>query len=253
MTELWIASANVGKRNELCRVLSEAGLALEPRLLSELAPAPVIVEDGATFAENADKKAILVAKAARSYALGDDSGLCVDALGGRPGIHSARWAGEGASDADRIAWNSSLLSWKRDGRELLGRIAIASTSPISQFAAFRNRSRLRPASRNSFEAKFVSPATTTRAFTSPSWPASTGVPAIITDTGPGRSSPSIAAAPSLSSRARSCSAHESSLVETIVWKALPSAGRTRTQYVAKAVDSLRPHGGTVAQGGLLRS
>jgi len=103
MTELWIASANAGKRDELCRLLSEAGLSLELRLLSELAPTPMIVEDGATFAENADKKAILVAQAARSHALGDDSGLCVDALGGRPGVHSSRWAGAGATDADRIA------------------------------------------------------------------------------------------------------------------------------------------------------
>ena len=115
MTELWIASSNVGKRNELCRLLSEVGLSLEPRLLSELSPAPVIVEDGATFAENADKKAILVAKAARSHALGDDSGLCVDALGGRPGVHSARWAGEGATDADRIAKLLRELAGVPDG------------------------------------------------------------------------------------------------------------------------------------------
>jgi XTP/dITP diphosphohydrolase len=103
MTGLWIASSNAGKRNELRSLLARAGLALEPRLLSELSPAPVIVEDGATLEENADRKAIAVARAARGHALGDDSGLCVDALGGRPGVRSARWAGEGASDGDRIA------------------------------------------------------------------------------------------------------------------------------------------------------
>lgn len=64
---------------------------------------PPIEETGATFAENALLKARAVAKAVNLPALADDSGLCVDALDGAPGLRSARWAGPNASDAERIA------------------------------------------------------------------------------------------------------------------------------------------------------
>ncbi len=64
---------------------------------------PPVEESGATFTENALLKARAVAHAAGLPALADDSGLCVDALSGRPGLHSARWAGSAATDADRCA------------------------------------------------------------------------------------------------------------------------------------------------------
>ena len=70
-------------------------------------PLPNAAETGTTFAENALLKARAVADATGIAALADDSGLCVDALGGRPGIYSARWAGDEATDADR---NARLLS-----------------------------------------------------------------------------------------------------------------------------------------------
>ena len=64
--------------------------------------APEVVEDGDTFEKNAVKKASLIAEHTGSMTLSDDSGLEVDALGGAPGVYSARYAGENASDADRI-------------------------------------------------------------------------------------------------------------------------------------------------------
>lgn len=64
---------------------------------------PPIEETGATFAENALLKARAVAKAVNLPALADDSGLCVDALDGAPGLHSARWAGPNADDKERTA------------------------------------------------------------------------------------------------------------------------------------------------------
>lgn len=68
---------------------------------------PEVVEDGKTFAENARKKAKEVGDFLGQTVLADDSGLCVDKLEGAPGVYSARYAGEGASDEDN---NAKLLS-----------------------------------------------------------------------------------------------------------------------------------------------
>ncbi|MHC4078293.1 MAG: RdgB/HAM1 family non-canonical purine NTP pyrophosphatase [Planctomycetota bacterium] len=100
MVDLWIATGNEHKRRELDRLLSPLGYSL--RLQSE-APAPLeVVEDCPDFAGNAAKKARALSSLVSAMAVADDSGLCVDALDGRPGVHSARYAGAGATDADRI-------------------------------------------------------------------------------------------------------------------------------------------------------
>nr|CAA9284206.1 Nucleoside 5-triphosphatase RdgB (dHAPTP, dITP, XTP-specific) [uncultured Armatimonadetes bacterium] len=65
--------------------------------------APEPEETGDTFAENARIKASAVARATRHHALADDSGICIDALGGRPGVLSARWAGPGSGASEWIA------------------------------------------------------------------------------------------------------------------------------------------------------
>jgi XTP/dITP diphosphohydrolase len=94
---LVVATGNPGKLVELRELLGD--LDLELRSLADLGlPSPE--ETGATFAENAELKARAAAGAAKAWALGDDSGLCVDALGGRPGLHSARYA---ATDEERRA------------------------------------------------------------------------------------------------------------------------------------------------------
>ncbi len=98
---LWIASANQKKRKELERLLAAAG-GLELRTMADLAEPLDIVEDRPDFAGNAEVKAVTLARLVGAPALGDDSGLCVDALGGAPGVHSARWAGPDATDRDRI-------------------------------------------------------------------------------------------------------------------------------------------------------
>ena len=94
-TTLVIASGNAGKIREFDQLLAPLGFTIEPM------PAGLdIVETGTTFAANARLKAVAVAQATGHWALADDSGLSVTALGGAPGVQSARYA---ASDAARIA------------------------------------------------------------------------------------------------------------------------------------------------------
>ncbi len=105
---LVIATSNRGKLEEL-RALLE-GLPIEIRTLAEVGAGPdklTIVEDGATFEENATKKARVVADATMTLTLADDSGLEVDALGGEPGVRSARFAHDRATDAEN---NAALIA-----------------------------------------------------------------------------------------------------------------------------------------------
>jgi XTP/dITP diphosphohydrolase len=103
---LVVATHNRGKLEELRALLAD--LPLEVHGVGELlADPPLVVEDGATFAENALKKARAVARATNMLSLADDSGLEVDALGGRPGVRSARFAHERATDAEN---NAALLA-----------------------------------------------------------------------------------------------------------------------------------------------
>ncbi len=103
---LVLATRNRGKREELASLLRDLSVRIVT-LDDGLPDAAPVVEDGATFAENALKKARTAASATGMLALADDSGLEVDALDGRPGVRSARFAGEGATDAEN---NAALLT-----------------------------------------------------------------------------------------------------------------------------------------------
>ena len=98
--KLIIASNNAHKEREIRQILG--GVFTDMHTLQEAGLSIEVVEDGATFVENAVKKAEEVLTAAPGYdaALADDSGLIVDALGGAPGVYSARYAGEQHDDAD---------------------------------------------------------------------------------------------------------------------------------------------------------
>ncbi len=99
-----MATGNRGKFTEIKELLRDTVANLYS--LEDFPDIPPVEEDGATFAENAVKKAQSAARATGKPVIADDSGLEVDALGGRPGVYSARFAGEGAGDA---ANNDKLL------------------------------------------------------------------------------------------------------------------------------------------------
>lgn len=105
MNKILLATRNQGKKREMEQLLQD--LPLEIVTLADIEDLPEIIEDGTTFAENASKKAGQTAAASGYVCLADDSGLVVDALGGRPGIYSARFAGEEADDGKN---NEKLLS-----------------------------------------------------------------------------------------------------------------------------------------------
>lgn len=98
IVKILVASANADKREEIEKLLN--GLPVEIVSLAEFPDAPHVIEDGETFQENAAEKARRMAEFAGMHAVADDSGLCVDALDGAPGIRSARFAGRGATGRD---------------------------------------------------------------------------------------------------------------------------------------------------------
>ncbi|MGY0024309.1 RdgB/HAM1 family non-canonical purine NTP pyrophosphatase [Streptomyces sp. cg35] len=98
MTRLILATRNNGKIVELRAILADAGLPHELVGADAYPEIPDVRETGVTFAENALLKAHALAQATGLPAVADDSGLCVDVLGGAPGIFSARWAGRHGDD-----------------------------------------------------------------------------------------------------------------------------------------------------------
>lgn len=91
-----VATKNAGKVKEFAHAFAPLGFAVKS--MYDYEALPDIVEDGATFADNARKKARVVGEALNLPVLADDSGLAVEALDGAPGVYSARYAGEGADD-----------------------------------------------------------------------------------------------------------------------------------------------------------
>ncbi|MFO7784965.1 MAG: XTP/dITP diphosphatase [Thermodesulfobacteriota bacterium] len=104
-----LATRNQGKINEFRELL--AGFSVGFQSLADFGPIPEVLEDGSTFEENAYKKAFQTARMLGFPALADDSGLVVEALGGEPGVRSARYAGDGAQDHEN---SQKLLQAMKD-------------------------------------------------------------------------------------------------------------------------------------------
>jgi XTP/dITP diphosphohydrolase len=109
MKELVVATKNKGKLREIKALLSDFDLKITS--LADYPDAPEIEEDGKTFAQNALKKAVTIAFYTKKLTLGEDSGIQVKALGNKPGIHSARFSGENATDEKN---NRKLLRSLKD-------------------------------------------------------------------------------------------------------------------------------------------
>ena|ERR1700723_358931 len=97
---LLLASSNPGKLREYMELARGSGVVIE--LLPRFGEFPAFEESAPTFAENSAGKALHYSRFTEGAVLADDSGLVVPALGGAPGVHSARYAGPGATDADRV-------------------------------------------------------------------------------------------------------------------------------------------------------
>ena len=125
--KLLIATTNPGKRREVLAVLD--GLLLEFTTLADFAQLPPAVEDSNTFEGNAERKARHYAGLTGLCTLADDSGLEVDALGGAPGVHSARYAGLGADDsANNAKLQAELAKIPEEQRQARFRCVLVLTS-----------------------------------------------------------------------------------------------------------------------------
>ena len=140
MLRLLFGTTNGGKLRELGRLV--AGLAIEVVSPDALGVAlPEVVEDGRTFRENAEKKARAYARFAGLHALADDSGLCVDALRGAPGVFSARW-----SEDDGLSSPACALSALGEG-ELGAPLARAARDEANNEKLLRSLSGVPPEGR----------------------------------------------------------------------------------------------------------
>jgi XTP/dITP diphosphohydrolase len=153
-SRLVVASRNRGKLREISDLLAPRGIAVVG--INSFADVPEVVEDGSTFAENAAKKARETAVRLSEWALGEDSGLAVDALRGAPGIYSARYSDPGATDesnnAKLMQELASIPNERRTARYLCN-VALADASGAIRLqleAACHGRITMEPRGTNGF-------------------------------------------------------------------------------------------------------
>ena len=111
---------------------------VEIKGLDDFGPIPEVIEDGETFDENAYKKAAFTARVLGYPALADDSGLCVDALDGAPGVYSARYAGEDATDAKNVEKLLKVMD-KEENRKAAFQCVISIAIPTGPALTYEGR------------------------------------------------------------------------------------------------------------------
>ena len=136
--KLLLATRNRNKVIEMQHALEDTGWQVV--MLSDIVGAPDVEEDGATFKDNALKKARGAARFSHLWTLAEDSGLEIDALGGEPGVRSARYAGDGATDAERIRKVlGHLVSVRDEQRTARFRCLICVIDPAGKESCFEGR------------------------------------------------------------------------------------------------------------------
>jgi XTP/dITP diphosphohydrolase len=148
---LVIATSNTGKTAEIKDLLK--GFPVDIKNLNDFGPIPPLKEDGNTFDENAYQKASFAARILGLPALADDSGLLVEALDGAPGIHSARYAGEHATDEQRYLKLLDEMKGKSNRNaafECVISIAVPTGSALTYEARCQGLITERPAGSNGF-------------------------------------------------------------------------------------------------------
>ena len=148
---LVIATKNQGKITEIRDLLTN--FAVKLKSLDAFGSIPEVEEDGETFDENAYKKASYTARILDIPALADDSGLLVEALGGAPGVFSARYAGENATDEQRVAKLLKALNAKTNRKaafECVLSIAVPSGPALTYEARCEGLIAEQPAGQNGF-------------------------------------------------------------------------------------------------------
>lgn len=136
MKKLVFATHNPGKITEISEIL--AGLDISVLTAAEAGVHEDVDEDQPDFDGNAIKKARFVAQMTGEWAVADDSGVCIDALNGRPGVHTARWAGPDAGDEGLIAYTLSELADVPEGkRQASFHTVTALASPGGEIYTFR--------------------------------------------------------------------------------------------------------------------
>jgi XTP/dITP diphosphohydrolase len=133
---LVLATRNNGKIEEIQYILRTCPVVL--KTLDDFRPISDVEEDGKSFEENAYKKASFVARELGVIAMADDSGLVVDALGGEPGVHSARYAGPGATAQERYLKLLRALEGKTH-REAAFECVISIAAPNGKSLTYRGR------------------------------------------------------------------------------------------------------------------
>lgn len=137
MLSLLIASKNLKKTRELQSLLRE--LPVRVLSLEDFPSAPDVEEDGSTFAENAAKKALSIADWSGQLTLADDSGLCVDALGGAPGIFSARYSAEKSDAANCEKLLREMKDVPEKARQAAFHCAVALAEPGRLLGVFQGK------------------------------------------------------------------------------------------------------------------
>ncbi len=146
-----LATRNKGKTREIKNILKDFPVIIKN--LDDFGPIPEVVEDGETFDDNAYKKSSFTARVLGLPALADDSGLIVNALGGDPGVRSARYAGDNATDQENLAKVLAMLKDKQDRKasfKCVLSLAIPTGAALTYEAECKGEILLKPEGNNGF-------------------------------------------------------------------------------------------------------